>query len=397
MGSFAKLLVVDDDPAIRAILKKRLEIDGYSIIEAGDAVEAQAAIERNEIGLVILDVMMPGMDGFELLRELRQRFTASALPIIILTALESKKDVIEAMRRGANDFLNKPIDAKLLLHRVRIHWASKEATSRNYAGYYIIEPLGGGGMASVFRSVEIETGKEVALKILPPRLAVEETNILRFLREARLARAVRHPNLVEVYGHGKHGGEYFIIMELVKGRGLNTLLREGPLSVRRSLEIARGLGAGLAVLAEAHILHRDIKPSNIIIEVDGTPRLIDFGIAREDSTGGRMTTAGQWIATPIYAAPEQLRGEGDFHADMYGLGSVLYMMLTGLPPFPADTPIRELLELKESKAPRADQACSDVPAEVGRVVARMLAPRVSRRYVVWEECLAALERVELAE
>jgi serine/threonine protein kinase len=252
--------------------------------------------------------------------------------------------------------------------------------------YQLEEPLGHGGMASVYRARDTSLGREVALKVLAENLTGDEDLRKRFLREARLAARLSHPNVVSVYDVGEEeDGRPYIVMELVDGETLAERGRVPPDEARAlTLEAARGL----AHAHEAGLIHRDIKPGNLLVRVDGTIKIADFGIARAAETTA-LTQAGTVLGTAAYLAPEQALGEEVTPAaDVYSLGAVLYELMTGRPPFEFDsladlaekqramaiTPVREL-------APEAPRDLEDL---VMRCLARNPAYRPSAAELVGE-------------
>ena len=245
-------------------------------------------------------------------------------------------------------------------------------------GRYRLEAqLGRGGMAAVFSGVDEELGRRVAVKVLAEHLADDEEIRRRFLREARLAGRLNHPNVVRVYDIGERDGRPFIVMELVEGENLAALLvREGPVDPRRSVELALQACAGLDHAHRAGLVHRDVKPANLLVRADGTLKVADFGIARIADAATRLTQAGTILGTASYLAPEQADGgEVTAATDVYGLGAVLYELLAGHPPFRADS-IPELV-LRQQRG--EIEPLSGVAAELERVVMRALERDPARR------------------
>ena len=235
------------------------------------------------------------------------------------------------------------------------------------AGRYRVErELGRGGMATVFLARDEELDRHVALKVLPAELAADADFRARFLREARLAGRLSHPNVVQVYD----AGETFIVMEYVRGR---SLARSRRLPTRRVLALGVQACAGLHHAHDAGVLHRDIKPANLLVRDDGVLKIADFGIARAaDST--RRTQAGTLLGTAAYLAPELLAGgEATRASDVYALAAVLYELLTGRPPYT----FASLAELAARQAEGLIEPVRDlepsVPSEVEAAVMHALA------------------------
>jgi serine/threonine-protein kinase len=221
--------------------------------------------------------------------------------------------------------------------------------------YRLIAPLGEGGMATIWRAVDEQLDREVAVKILRPQFSADAGFAARFKQEARSAGGLSHPNIVSVYDYGTDGadGEQYIVMELVEGRDLSTILHErGALSTDDAVRVAIGVASALEVAHRKGIVHRDVKPGNILITDAGDVKVTDFGIARAVSEAS-MTVTGTTLGSVHYFSPEQARGDEVTGAsDVYGLGIVLYEMLTGRRPFEAESAAAVALKRLSEDAPR---------------------------------------------
>ena len=208
-------------------------------------------------------------------------------------------------------------------------------TPRRIGGFELLGRLGRGGMGTVLKARQVSMDRVVALKILSQKLARDEKFVKRFLREARSAARLRHPNIVQAYDAGLADGCYFFAMEYVDGEGLDAVLRrEGPLDPGRALGIMEQVASALAAAHEAGIVHRDVKPSNIMIDTEGEARVTDFGLAKRTEGDITITADGKALGTPAYAAPEMARGKGaDPRSDLYSLGATFFHVLAGRPPF----------------------------------------------------------------
>ncbi|MCX7034898.1 MAG: serine/threonine-protein kinase [Arenimonas sp.] len=209
----------------------------------------------------------------------------------------------------------------------------------NIPGYRILRPIGEGGMASVFLAVQESLDREVALKVMSPVLAANAEFASRFVVEGKITAKLQHPNLVTVYDIGSHNGVYYLAAEYIPGGTLKERLAEGGLSVGQILDIATDIAQGLDFAHSKGFVHRDVKPGNVLFRADGRVVLADFGIAKAMDGSNSSTVAGASIGTPDYMSPEQARGEPvDGRSDLYSLGTVLYELLVGTPPYQAGDP-----------------------------------------------------------
>ena len=209
----------------------------------------------------------------------------------------------------------------------------------NIPGYKILRPIGEGGMASVFLAMQESLDREVALKVMSPVLAANAEFASRFVVEGKITAKLQHPNLVTIYDIGSHAGIYYLAAEYIPGGTLKERISAGGLSVAHILDIAGDIASGLDFAHQKGFVHRDVKPGNVLFRNDGRVVLADFGIAKAMDGSNSSTVAGASIGTPDYMSPEQARGEPvDGRSDLYSLGTVLYEMLVGHPPYQAADP-----------------------------------------------------------
>jgi eukaryotic-like serine/threonine-protein kinase len=212
--------------------------------------------------------------------------------------------------------------------------------------YEIIAPIGAGGMGEVFRARDGKLARDVAIKVLPERVAQHPDALARFEREAKAVAALSHPNILAIHDFGSHDGTAYAVMELLEGKTLRERLRTGDLPVRKAVEQALQIAHGLAATHAKGIVHRDLKPENIFITTDGRVKILDFGLARQTlvvrdndtPTESRHTAPGTVLGTVGYMSPEQVKGKlADHRSDIFSLGCVLYEMLSGQRAFQRDT------------------------------------------------------------
>ncbi len=274
--------------------------------------------------------------------------------------------------------------------------------------YAIVATLGAGGMGEVFRAHDGRLDREVALKILPQVLAADEERMTRFVREAKSASALNHPNILTIHEIGEAGGYHYLATELVVGKTLRDLIGHGPLPVSDCVEIATQAAAALAAAHDAGIVHRDIKPENVMVRSDGLVKVLDFGLAKwrdpqaldsVDPAGVTLDTPhtrpGVLLGTIAYMSPEQSRGKPvDGRTDLWSLGVVLYEMLTGRQPFEGDSSVDVLADILHRDPPPLTLRREDAPAELAALVGRLLAKRTDERPATARELRSQLQGVQ---
>ena len=267
------------------------------------------------------------------------------------------------------------------------------AAGENVGPYQIIEKLGQGGMATVYKAYHAALDRYVALKVLHPNLTEDPTFTARFQREARLVAKLEHPNIVPVHDFAEHNGFPYLVMKFIEGETLKARLGRGPLTSDEINSIVDTVGAALAYAHQQGILHRDIKPSNVLIATDGQLYLADFGLARIAQSGASTLSADSVLGTPQYISPEQAVGNSDLDegTDIYSFGVMLYEMVVGQVPFSADTPFSIIYDHIYSPLPLPRTVNPSVPEGVERVLLKALAKERSDRYETVSELVAAFK------
>jgi CheY-like chemotaxis protein len=414
----ATLLIVDDDEMNRHMLLRRLQRQGYQVAVAQDGVEALQLIRQQAFDLVLLDVMMPGISGIDVLKIVRTHRSMTELPVIMTTALDSSQDIVAALEAGANDYVTKPLDFPVALARIQAQLQMKRlAAARDDAPrdsapgawaeigpgaviggkYRLEESIGAGAAGSVYKATHLVLGRHVAVKVLRSTEGVTPEQRTRFQREGIAAVRIKHPNAVAVTDFGLTAeGIMYLVMELLEGYSLaDELASKGTLSLARAAEILLPI---CDVLAEAHalgIIHRDLKPANIFLHQTRTAevvKVVDFGIAKmlDDEAADaeqHLTLVGHVLGTPAYMAPERLQNRPyDGRADVYSLGILLFRMLAGRLPFeaPDGDPLKVALMQLNDPPPSLRDLAPTVPPAVEALVRRALAKDATRRPTVVE-------------
>jgi serine/threonine protein kinase len=264
------------------------------------------------------------------------------------------------------------------------------------AGYQIQARIGRGGMAVVYRALDLRLGRTVALKVLAPELGADEGFRLRFIRESRAAAGVDHPHIVPVFEAGESAGVLFIAMRYVSGGDVRSLIEaEGRLSPGRAAAIASQVASALDAAHARGLVHRDVKPGNILLgqASNGLDHayLSDFGLSKHSVTSSTLTSTGQFLGTLDYVSPEQIQGQPvDGRADQYALACTVVEMLTGAPPFRHDDTRALMWAQLEAAPPRLTERRPELPPQADQVIARAMAKSPGGRYATCREFAAAL-------
>lgn len=391
-----RVLVAEDDADSRTLIVRYLAGKGYEVVAVSTGDAALAALMGDGFDLAVLDQMMPGLTGLQVLEQLRA--AGSGVPVIMATALANPEQIVKALELGADDYVTKPFAPSVLAARVALRLrlrppapapaaeagalgdvdlsvpaADDASTSRipllpvelvledpartalrdeaprsgripsgaRIAGRYaVLDVVSEGGFGTVYRARHLDLQQDVAIKVVRGSLALE--TVESFRREAQLACRVRHHNAVRVLDFGLlPEGAPFLVMDLLVGPTLEAVLqRSAPLPVERAITVLQGVLAGLAATHRQQLVHCDVKPSNIILRHDDgreVPTLCDFGIATEVKNAKDSSTRGIAGSAP-YLAPERIaKRRFDGRVDVYAVGMILYRALTGAFPFdPAD-------------------------------------------------------------
>jgi len=270
---------------------------------------------------------------------------------------------------------------------------------RRFGDYEILAELGAGGMGRVYRARDLTLERLVALKTLAAQFGGDPAFVHRFLKEARAAARLNHPNIVQIYAFGQEGGTYYLAMEYVDGRSLGALLRSGPLAEPDAISVVRHACRALAVAHAEGLVHRDIKPDNLMLTRKGEVKLVDLGIAKRLDEEQSLTQTGHAVGTPHYISPEQISGSKDIdgRADIYSLGATLYHLVTGHTPFkgPSGAVVMTMHLMQPLPDPRTH--VPGVSEGLCRVIRKMMAKHREERYGDVDALDRDLYRVQVGE
>lgn len=264
--------------------------------------------------------------------------------------------------------------------------------------YEVLERIGAGGMAIVYKAKDLLLNRVVTIKVLREQFVTDEDFIRRFRREAQSAASLSHPNIVSIYDVGKDGDTEYIVMEYVEGRNLKEIIRDyAPLSTEQSINLARQITGAIKNAHENHIIHRDIKPHNILVTGDGHAKVTDFGIARAVSSA-TVTHTGDIVGSVHYLSPEQAKGiQSNEQSDIYSLGIVLYELLTGKVPYDGETPIAIALKHLQQEPILPSKLNPRIGKELEGVIMRAISKSPEQRYPTAKDLLEDLNHIQAGE
>ena len=247
--------------------------------------------------------------------------------------------------------------------------------------YRIVEQIGRGGMATVFRATQTSMGREVAVKVLPREFMHDDTFMQRFMREVKVIAGLQHVHILPVHDFGEYQGLPYIVMAYIQGGTLSDRIRQGPMPLAEVQRLVRQMAGALDYAHSKNIIHRDFKPSNVLLDEQGNTYLADFGIAKATESTIQLTGTGAMVGTPSYMAPELVeKGDLTSAVDVYALGITAYEMLTGRVPYHSETPIKTLMEHINMPVPDVRAERPDLPEGVRQFINTAMAKKPATRY-----------------
>jgi len=432
------ILIAEDEEGVRRHLGVLLEKNGYSVKtvpngrEALDAVVASVKGGKPGFDLLITDVDMPLMGGFELLDELEKN--GLSIPPVVITGSEDRKTVLEALRRGCHEFIDKPLivndvirkvnstfiklgkkggrdsdedlceETQILKRKEKKLQTKRLISERSIGSYKLLKVIGEGAVGTVFLCEHIVNHQRYAMKIVRMNIAAnerEESVVGRFINESNAISQLNHPNIVNFIEFGYSGTMPtripYIVMEYFEGKSLKYFLRDPhKLKLEHKLYIIVQIAQALSAVHRKNILHRDIKPDNILVDKSLNVKITDFGICHLPTSD--LTRTSDLMGSPGYMAPEYLKyGTADKTIDIYALGVVSYELLLGVRPFEGDCLVDLVRKITEEHPKEPKKLIPDFPEGLQEILAKMLRKNPRKRYQDASEIIEDLKKVSSSE
>lgn len=367
-----RVLVVDDDHVVGGLVKRVLNHSGFEAVDVVDSAEkALIAVgipidskkrpKETPYNMIILDVVLPDINGFDLCSRIKSTF--SQLPVMLISGYDIREIQVKVLQCGADDFMSKPFNTfelttrvNLLLSKVTRNMDSETVIEENivreniggphkipYIGdkvdnYVILDSIGLGKTSIIYKVIDLDTHEILAMKMLTAHSKEFKDIVRRFNYEIQIMSSIDHPNVIKYYNHGMHKQCTYLVMEFLDGVNLEELIiARGRISQELLLKISLDLACAIAEIHKNGVIHRDIKLKNSIYNpASGRVKLCDFGIAQLPDTQ-HITQDGTIVGTPIYMAPESFQGnKATKQSDIYSYGATIYHLATNAPPFVAD-------------------------------------------------------------
>ncbi len=415
----ANIALVEDSPAMAKLIELKLKAQGHDITHYPDGQLGLQGVTDNPPEILVLDVDLPYISGFEVAQRIRDTEAIETLPILMLTGRSDVQSRVKGLEY-ADDYLNKPFSPDELMARIkallrRSNFSSQTVSANKSSAvpkqvrqvkalagetigqYTDLVEIGKGGMSIVYKAMDTALNRYVGLKFFTDLTENQEMKE-RFMREAETAATLNHGNICNVYTIGETQEGYpFMVMPFLDGENLEERLRKGPIKFEQSINYIRQIARGLANAHDQGIVHRDVKPANIFITKQGTVKLLDFGVAllQRSAHNQKLTQPGSMLGTISYMAPEQILSlDVDARADIWSLGAIIFEMLSGAQPFPdKGNMMASINAIVHEPLPQIEDYIPMVKPGIKRILDKTLCKDPNERYKSTIEILKDLDGV----
>ena len=383
-------MIIDDDADHRTTVGILLQGEDLEVLEAGSGEEALERVPKESPDLLLLDFQMGGMNGLQTLIEIRKRWNDQELPILMLSGHQDPDIIAEALDSGANDYIAKSVHPKVLMARVRrhLHGIALRANPQPVLGEFRLQRcLGKGAVSTTFLLQHPKLGKLMAAKMLKPGFSLSPDVTITEVRDT----PARVSNLLSF---NSSPADYFLT-EYLEGTPLTEILSVGALADKEALRVMKVLTETVGRIHKSGRLHGDLRPANILLDEDGSVKLLDLGVTSHIVSDNKVTASDFYLGHPAYQSPEKLRNDEtlDFRSDLYSLGAVFFALLTGSAPFTGS--IAELLDtILSTEPPLVSEKREDQFALFDVLVGRLLAKDPDSRYESADQVLLNLVELE---
>ena len=429
------VLVVDDESDVCAYLQAILQEEGLSVKCAPNGMEALSLLRQEKPQLIVLDLMMPEMSGDQLCRIIKEDPTLKNIIVFMLSAKADLESKLACFQSGAEEYIVKPVDSRELTARVgrfiklvdelkapsqdtlegqKVEPPQKTPAAEagdleipslaledysflrfqsTYGNYRVESLVGKGGMGQVFKAKDEQLERDVAVKVLAPKLMSTPEFVERFRREAKVLASINHPGIASIYSFSEQKGEYYFAMQWCSGGSLSEMIRKnGSIETLMGIDIILQCAHALSAAQKKGVVHRDIKPSNLMFDENQLIKVVDFGLAFAETINTNLTHGGEFLGTPSYMAPEQAKSPSvDHRADIYSLGITFYHMLYGRLPFQAGTSIEMVIKHTSHPFPAFDDRGGRISRSAYSIVEKMTQKEPATRYQDYASLIKDLE------
>ncbi|BBM84981.1 protein kinase domain-containing protein [Candidatus Uabimicrobium amorphum] len=406
----ARVLIIEDDPKYRDLYADTLIDSDYQIIMAKNGEDGLKKLQKYKPSLVLLDLVMPKMDGCSVLAEMRN--LGIDVPVFIISGDPNLKNAPEiSYYKNVQGVLQKPISFMEIMTIIKgvlekqsmeiegvrgeLMMAPEFLINSTFAECKLQQVLGQGANGVVYKGTHTGLNVDVAIKILHPEFEMTSQEVGRFIREIKVLTRLKHRNLIQIIDAGIHQNLLFIMTPYIKGKPMDDHIESKTYSINEATPMMTEICEGLSVVHDAGMVHRDLKPQNILITENHIPLLLDFGLARA-KRDTKITNKGTLLGTPLYMSPEQCFGhDTDIRSDIYSLGATFYHFIVGHPPFIGPTCFAIMNEHVYTPIAPPHVVAPQIPKSISNIIVRMMQKLPHDRYQSIQEVINEFKNLTL--